>query len=122
MAGSFDTVTVVLAGTPAPSISAPTASAGANDASGNNSAASGQRLPLVAPETVNLEDIARRLNELVAERQRSLSFHVDESSGRTVITVRHAVTHQVVRQIPSEEALAVARLFEDTGFFLDARI
>jgi len=88
------------------------------------------RVPLViagraaasAPGLTRFAEIARRLNELMAERQRSLSFHVDEVSGKTVITVRQAGTNQIVRQIPSEEALAVARLFEETGVLVDARI
>ena len=57
----------------------------------------------------------RRLNELMAERERSLRFRVDEASGRTVITVLDATTHEVVRQIPSEELLALARAPRDAS-------
>jgi flagellar protein FlaG len=58
----------------------------------------------------------------MAERERSLSFRVDEASGRTVITVLDATTQEVVRQIPSEEVLALARALEVSGALLDIRI
>ena len=124
MAGNVDAVTVARAGMPARSVPAAAATASNSDASGKNAAATGQRLPPEPPpaEAAKLGEIVRKLNEMVVERQRSISFHVDEASGRTVITVRHAVTRQVVRQIPSEEVLAVARLFEETGSLVDARI
>jgi flagellar protein FlaG len=95
------------------------------DATGNNVAVSGQDLPAKPPAEMPAEDIegtVRRLNELMAERDRSLSFRVDELSGRTVITVLDATTHEVVRQIPSEEVLALARALEMSGALLDIRI
>jgi flagellar protein FlaG len=51
-----------------------------------------------------------------------LSFRVDESSGRTVITVLDATTREIVRQIPSEEVLALARAIETSGALLDTRV
>jgi len=92
-------------------------------AAGNDPSRSGRSLP-PPPEPVavrDLEETVRKLNELMSARQRNLSFHVDEASGRTVITVRDAVTEQVVRQIPAEEVLAVSRALEAAGALLDAR-
>ena len=40
--------------------------------------------------------------------RRELDFYIDEPTGQTVITVRDRETDQVIRQIPSEEILAVA--------------
>jgi flagellar protein FlaG len=94
-------------------------------ATGNNVSDSGQDLPAGPPAEMPAADIegtVRRLNELMAERERSLSFHVDEFSGRTVITVLDATTREVVRQIPSEEVLALARAIESSGALLDTRI
>lgn len=128
MVANSTLVTTVPARTPVP----PTASTArskavpaANAAPGNNASASGQDLPVRRPAEMpahDIEDIVRRLNELMAERERSLSFRVDEASGRTVITVLDATTHEVVRQIPSEEALVLARAVEKAGALLDARI
>jgi flagellar protein FlaG len=94
-------------------------------ATGNNVSVSGQDLPADPPAEMPAEDIegtVRRLNELMAERERSLSFRVDELSGRTVITVLDVTTQEIVRQIPSEEVLALARALEKSGALLDTRI
>ncbi len=63
----------------------------------------------------------RKLNDTMAAAQRNLSFRVDERSGRTVITVVDALTKEVIRQIPSEEVLAMSRALEAGGALLDAR-
>jgi flagellar protein FlaG len=61
----------------------------------------------------------QRLNEIMSETQPSLRVQIDELSGRTVITVLDATTHEVVRQIPSPEILAVMRHLERMGTLLD---
>jgi flagellar protein FlaG len=63
----------------------------------------------------------RKLSETLAAAQRNLTFRVDEGSGRTVITVVDASTHEVIRQIPSEEVLALSRALEAASGLLDAR-
>jgi flagellar protein FlaG len=55
----------------------------------------------------------------MSETQRSLRFQIDEISGRTVITVLDKETHEVVRQIPPPEFLAVVRHLERVGALLD---
>jgi len=40
---------------------------------------------------------------------RNLSFRQDDSIDRSIITVRDESTQQVVRQIPNEEVVAIAR-------------
>ncbi|MGA7980091.1 MAG: flagellar protein FlaG [Chromatiaceae bacterium] len=50
-----------------------------------------------------------RLNNYLQDVRRTLEFSIDESTGRTVITVLDAETQQVIRQIPPEKFLAVAR-------------
>jgi flagellar protein FlaG len=55
----------------------------------------------------------------MSETRRSLRFQIDELSGRTVITVLDETTHEVVRQIPSPELLAVMRHLEGVGMLLD---
>lgn len=41
--------------------------------------------------------------------RRNLQFNIDEATGITVITVRDSQSDEVIRQIPSEELLALAR-------------
>ena len=49
------------------------------------------------------------LQEYVAKLGRDLSFRMDESIDRSIITVLDSNTNQVVTQIPSEEVVAIAR-------------
>ena len=88
---------------------------------GNSSPVTGRDLP--PPEApvseADVERAVQRLNDLMSDTQRSLRFQIDEASGRTVITVLDATTHEVVRQIPSPELLAVMRQLERAGGLLD---
>lgn len=49
-----------------------------------------------------------RLNEMMKNSQRSLSYSVDNASDKVVVQVRDYTTDQVIRQIPTEEALKFA--------------
>ena len=49
-----------------------------------------------------------RLNEMMQNSQRSLSYSVDKASDKVVVQVRDYTTDQVIRQIPTEEALRFA--------------
>lgn len=59
------------------------------------------------------------VNQAVALEQRSLSFSIDDVSGRSVIKVIDYETDELIKQIPSEELLKVAqdikRLQEEMG-------
>lgn len=60
-------------------------------------------------EKLDLDQAMSQLQDFVKELGRSLSFARDDSIDRSVITVRDTQTNQVVRQIPSEEVVAIAR-------------
>ena len=49
------------------------------------------------------------LNDYVQTLRRDLQFSVDEDSGRTIIKVIDSETKELIRQIPPEEVLALAR-------------
>lgn len=54
--------------------------------------------------------------------RRSLEFSIDETSGRTVITVIDKETQAVIRQIPQEEVLnAVAQMGSGLGVLVAAK-
>lgn len=62
-----------------------------------------------------LEQVRRsigELNEKLVSKENSIQFRVDESLDRAVITVVNEATGEVVRQLPTEEALRVARNIE----------
>lgn len=61
----------------------------------------------LAPETV--AQVVDKLNAFVQLTQRDISFGIDEQSGRDVISVFEAETQELIRQIPSEEALALLK-------------
>ena len=60
-----------------------------------------------------LDDVVERLNDFVQQSQRDLNFRVDKDSGVTVVTVTDALTEEVIRQIPSKEALERLQNLED---------
>ena len=61
-----------------------------------------------------LDAAVTKLNDFMQNSpQRNLSFKVDEESKEMVIVVTDATTNEVIRQMPSKEALAVARQIEN---------
>jgi len=67
-----------------------------------------------------LGDSVRVVNERLAHRGQSLDIGVDPSTGAVVVKVSDDKTGEIVRQIPSEDALRVARNIEVlTGILVD---
>ncbi len=64
-------------------------------------------------DSKKLNEAVRVLNEQVQSVQRELRFSVDEDSGQTVIKVIDLSTKEVIRQIPNEEALGVAKTLNE---------
>lgn len=63
-----------------------------------------------------LNDVVKNLNDHIQQYRRELQFEVDEKSGRTVVKVMDMENNEVIRQMPSEEVLAMShRLTEMTG-------
>ena len=79
----------------------------------------------VKPEATlsDLKKSVSQLNDLVQSIQRDLQFSLDDVSGRTVITVFDSQTEEVIRQIPSEEVLAIAKNIESLkGILFSAEV
>ena len=55
---------------------------------------------------------AAKLQEFVSKMGRNLSFSVDETTGYNVVRVVNPQTGELIRQLPSEELLKIARDFE----------
>jgi len=55
-----------------------------------------------------LEDIERNIDESAT----SLRFSVDKTTGKTIVSVVDAQTQEVVRQIPAEEIMKMARALD----------
>ena len=95
----------------------PTASDGAQKRQTDASPAIPQAsIPKATPNTVETRTVqettaavAQQLETYLRSVGRSLHFSIDEQSGETVVSVRDAETGEVIRQMPSEEALRLAR-------------
>lgn len=74
---------------------------------------------VVASTSPKVEDVAAQqqeidiavssINAFVQNQQRTIRFSVDEQSGRDVVKVVDQLTDELIRQIPSEEVLAISR-------------
>ena len=71
----------------------------ANMTSGENAVASDQALA----------DAVDRLNSKIQNLNRNLEFSINNDSGEVLVKVVDNKTHEVIRQIPSAEVLALAR-------------
>ena len=56
-----------------------------------------------------LADAVAQLNDYIQTVQRDLEFTLDESSGRSVISVVSRESSEVIRQIPAEITLTLAQ-------------
>ncbi len=64
-----------------------------------------------------------RLNDYARDINRDLKFTIDEELNQVIVRVYNAETEELIRQIPSEEVLAMARhLARDEGIILDTEV
>ena len=89
---------------PNPRGDAPPARPG-NAADSGGISSSSRRAAAPAPD---LSHVIENLTRALRDTQSNLSFSVDESTGKTIVRVVRSSTGELVRQIPSEEALAIA--------------
>ncbi|WP_374277833.1 flagellar protein FlaG [Azonexus sp.] len=59
-----------------------------------------------------LEKATKEMNDFVQTINSSIEFSVDKDTGSTVVKVIDTATKDVLRQIPSEEMLAIARAID----------
>lgn len=63
--------------------------------------------------SVNIESAVAEISEFVQSQNRSLAFSVDEKSQRSVVEVKDTDSGEVIRQIPSEEVLALSERIKE---------
>ncbi len=68
--------------------------------------------PAEKPSIEELRAAVERIRQVVTPNAQSLQFSVDEELGRTVVRVTDAITNEVIRQIPSEEAIAISKALD----------
>ena len=67
---------------------------------------------VVAPVRESIEKIAADLQKFVQSMGRDLNFSVDKTTGYHVVRVVDQSTGELIRQLPSDELLKLAREFE----------
>ena len=62
------------------------------------------------PNQEQLQQAVESMKQMIETKApNSLSFSVDDSTGKTIVKVSDAKTGEMIRQIPSEELLEIAR-------------
>jgi flagellar protein FlaG len=82
----------------------PAPPAGATESSGKSKAADG-----VKPSREDVSAAVKKMNDAMTSSSQSLQFSIDEDSKDIVVKVIDQSTKEVVRQIPSKEALQIAK-------------
>jgi flagellar protein FlaG len=79
--------------------------------------------PANPADAATVSQVVSRLNDYVQTLRRDLVFRVDEETDKVVVTVVDPETGEVIRQIPSEEVMAVARVLGELqqGVLIDAK-
>ncbi|MCL1103974.1 flagellar protein FlaG [Shewanella algicola] len=67
------------------------------------------------PDEEQLQQVATDLTDMVAMMQKGLKFSVDDDSGKRVIKVQDIESGDIIRQIPSEEALQLAQKISEVS-------
>jgi len=82
----------------------PAAPAGAAETTGKSKLADG-----VKPSREDVSAAVKKMNDAMQGSSQSLQFSIDEDSKDIVVKVIDQSTKEVVRQIPSKEALQIAK-------------
>ena len=93
------------------------ASAARNVASAKSSATALETLAAVAqnaatPNAEQVKQAVKNINQSLATLSQGLEFSVDADSNSTVVKVVDQETQEVLRQMPSKEALEIARALD----------
>ena len=72
------------------------------------------------PTAEQLSDAVRQINKAMQQSNRNLEFSMDEDTHRLVVRLTDTETGELIRQIPSEETLAISRSIDEfqQGFLL----
>ncbi len=73
----------------------------------------GKDQPAPVVDSAEISETVTEINDIIRSVQRDLAFNVDEDSGRTVISVIDSESGELIRQIPSEDLLAIATHLRD---------
>ncbi|HEX5127273.1 MAG TPA: flagellar protein FlaG [Rhodocyclaceae bacterium] len=79
--------------------------------------------PLVSVSAEATREALDRAMEALDPLARNLQFSIDDATGRTVVKIVDAKTKEVIRQIPSEEILALtSSMSKLSGLFIKQKV
>jgi flagellar protein FlaG len=67
----------------------------------------------VQPSRQELDKAVKSVNDFVSTVNNTLNFSIDEDTGTTVVKVIDNTTKEVIKQIPSEEMLVIAKALDN---------
>lgn len=65
------------------------------------------------PDKQAVEDAVTSMQEATQALQRNLNFSIDDSTGRMVVKVTDSASGEVIRQMPTEDALRLAESLDE---------
>src|SRR5688572_6638464 len=68
--------------------------------------------PPPAPTQEEVREAIKEIQRNVGNSSTSLQFSVDSATGRTIVSIIDAETNEIVRQIPTEEVMKLARALD----------
>ncbi len=107
---SIQGITSASAGTREP-VTVPSSGASGHVAAPTNAGAQPQQAPVQPqPDATQIKAAVEKIQKALADSlNANLNFSIDKDTGKTVIKVTDGQTGDLIRQIPSEEILALAK-------------
>lgn len=68
--------------------------------------------PGTVPNLSQLANAVKNINKVLQERSQDLEFTVDSDNDRTIVKIVDQNTKEILRQIPSEEALEISKAID----------
>ena len=72
----------------------------------------GNKAPQAVPSLDEVRDAVKQVEEAISTKAQDLRFSIDDESGKTVVKIIDETTQTVLRQIPSEEMLEIAKALD----------
>lgn len=82
----------------------------------------GKQQHTAEPSHESLQQALAEFEQQPAAQSRSLSFVVNQDTGRTIVSVFDRETDELIRQIPSEEIVRIAKALQDLREQSDSRL
>lgn len=97
---------------PLTTTSARKVSAANSESTATTTSIAGSRIGGVVESAEQVKQAVQKIQGTVNNLAQNLQFSIDEDTGKTIIKVMDVQTEEVIRQIPTEEAVEIARTLD----------